>query len=629
MKKTILFLTTLLLLISFYSCKDGSEDSSLSESVTDTAYESAADESVANEVSQQPTLKQMYEGYAIKEITRDRYLVSPIGESDTDREHYITNGSGQKIARYYCKQILSLNNLIDNDVYYVRNSDSTAFFINGSNGRRIDNITYDRLFYVVGVYYIAGGIFGQIGDEYFIINENGVIDRTIDTSPQTVREVDGMRIVKAFNYDGYYYGVTNTLGQYILQPELSNTPTIRNKKIFVDNNASDPNDMESFIYDDSGKLVKKINGYFETRYNFDYIIECEVKDRSTEEKVYSILDYSGKTLYAAEHGVSIGLASGPYHVELGDEIIHLEKLIDGVQYPPVVINEHACATDIDPETAYVIQTPYLIGQYGPQFEITDELKESLKTKVIEYFLLAEYSGPDGGVTIVETDGEFYAHGGFEASYYGVIASTDFLMESISDTGDTSPVPDDPFAEEIVQRFCQIIFGRTTNLKITATRYGYLIYEEKDSFAETALSIAQKRVELYIEWDTFCAIKVVDISDKSLYPTYSFDAISYEEALGQLRSGNYIPSHFSQLSFDCSTCNIEGAEYDYFLVTDCSCEECDGNIGYYIPCYNFKIRDKYSPEYVGEILVPAIDINELNSYLESESLPNVNHYWNNN
>jgi hypothetical protein len=83
--------------------------------------------------------------------------------------------------------------------------------------------------------------------------------------------------------------------------------------------------------------------------------------------------------------------------------------------------------------------------------------------------------------------------------------------------------------------------------------------------------------------------------------------------------------YDLVEIDHENCNIEGVEFVYELITDCDCEECF-DISYYIPCYDFIIRDKASPEYVGDFLVPAIDLNELNDYLASKSLPHVNHYW---
>ncbi|MBQ1206602.1 MAG: hypothetical protein IIX67_05275, partial [Clostridia bacterium] len=77
--------------------------------------------------------------------------------------------------------------------------------------------------------------------------------------------------------------------------------------------------------------------------------------------------------------------------------------------------------------------------------------------------------------------------------------------------------------------------------------------------------------------------------------------------------------------DHENCNIEGVEFVYELITDCCCEECF-DIGYYIPCYCINMRDKDSPQYHGDVYVPAIDLDELNGLLSSKGLPRVDHYW---
>lgn len=451
--------------------------------------------------------------------------------------------------------------------------------------------------------------------------------------PETVTVCDGLTVVKAYGKNFWLFGVMKD-GEYIIKPRFDEEPIIKNGKIIFNKNKQNELGSEGYIYDYSGKLIKKVNGNFTAHKDFDYIIEYERYDHDPKTGLHMILDYSLEKLYVAPLRVTVSLAYQsmwspeimPYHVEVNGVIIHLENLIDGIEYPPVNISEYCNAKDISPVNAIVIQTPYQIGNTGRQFEATDELKSYLKAKLINYLAVADIPFDESKLSYIEDEGDCFAR--FKLGNNNYVLSGYNYIYWIADTADNLREPlTDPMSDPVVQNLCKMIFSRTENLKMISDSDGavFTIFEEKDTVAETMLSMTQKKIVVFSNFYTISSIHAIDMSDENIFPTHTLDALSYEEAVKELRKGNFVQIPYGLIEIDHENCNIEGVEFVYELITDCDCEECF-DIGYYIPCYDFIIRDKASPEYVGDFLVPAIDLDELNDYLASKSLPRVNHYW---
>lgn len=451
--------------------------------------------------------------------------------------------------------------------------------------------------------------------------------------PETVTVCDGLTVVKAYGKNFWLFGVMKD-GEYIIKPRFDEEPIIKNGKIIFNKNKQNELGSEGYIYDYSGKLIKKVNGNFTAHKDFDYIIEYERYDHDPKTGLHMILDYSLEKLYVAPLSVTVGLAYQsewsleimPYHVKVNEVIVHLKNLIDGIEYPKVEVPDYKNAYSLNPEKATVLQTPYLVGNTGRQFEATEEFKSYLKAKLINYLAVADIPFDESKLSYVEDEGDCFARFKLGNNNY-VLSGCNYLYR-IDDASENSREPmTDPMSDPDVQNLCKMIFSSTENLKMISDSDGavFTIFDEKDTVAETMLSMTQKKIEVFSDCYTISSIHAIDMSDENIFPTHTLDALSYDEAVKELRKGNFVQIPYGLTEIDHKNCNIEGAEFDYILITDCDCKECF-DIGYYIPCYNFLIRDKDSPQYVGEFLVPAIDIDELNEYLASKSLPRVNHYW---
>ena len=584
--------------------------------------------STVSEESRELTLEEKFPDHNIRSIQNDRCLAVRKGQSDSDRENYIINGDGEIIKAFNCDNIVTISK--NKSLLYVVMSDRSAFFIN-TDGERVDDVLWDSL--IPWEKILEGDFLGRRGEEYYVLNSNGETVMQISTEPELYDEYDGLTIVSAFRIDDWYYGVMKD-GEFIIEPQFWDMPIIKKGRIVVNSNSLDILSSKGYIYDYSGNLVKTVCGYFKAHEDFDYIIERELKDEFTEDAIYSILDYSGKKLYTAPMGVSIGLAYQsvwspeimPYHVAVNGVIVHLENLIDGIEYPKVEVPDYKNAVGLNPESATVIQTPYQIGNTGRQFEATDELKSYLKSKLISYLIVADIPFDESKLSYIEDEGDCFARFKLGDNNY-VLSGCNYICR-VDDASDNSREPMiDPMSDPDVQNLCKMTFKTTKELKVEKTSDAYIIYEGSDSAEKDALSIVRKSVVVAFDPEhEFCKyIKAIDMSDENIFPTHTLDAISYAEAEHRFRNGKFVQLPYGLVEIDHENCNIEGVEFVYELITDCDCEECF-DIGYYIPCYNFIIRDKASPECVGDFLVPAIDLNELNDYLTSKSLPHVNHYW---
>ena len=451
--------------------------------------------------------------------------------------------------------------------------------------------------------------------------------------PETVTVCDGLTVVKAYGKNFWLFGVMKD-GEYIIKPRFDEEPIIKNGKIIFNKNKQNELGSEGYIYDYSGKLIKKVNGNFTAHKDFDYIIEYERYDHDPKTGLHMILDYSLEKLCTAPMGVCIGLAYHsmwspeimPYHVEVNGVTVHLKNLIDGIEYPKVEVPDYKNAVGLNPESATVIQTPYVFGNMGRHYDFTDELKSYLKSKLINYLTVADVPFDESKIIFEEDEQDCYASYKLDGNSR-VTACCDYILLK-TDTEDISREPmTDPFSDPAVLDFCEMTFKTTEGLKVERTSDAYIIYNGSDSVDRGILSLTQKyvRVTVDYEYGFFNYVCAIDLSDENIFPTHTLDALSYAEAEQRFRNGKFVQMTYDLTEIDHENCNIEGVEFVYELITDCCCEECF-DIGYYIPCYNFIIRDKDSPEYVGDFLVPAIDLNELNDYLASKSLPRVNHYW---
>ena len=584
--------------------------------------------STVSEESRELTLEEKFPDHNISSIQKDRCLAVRKGQSDSDRENYIINGDGEIIKAFNCDRIVTISG--NKSLLYVVMTDGSAFFIN-TDGERTDDVLWDSLIPWEKIY--EGDFLGRRGEEYYVLNSNGETVMQISTEPELYGEYDGLTIVSAFIIDDWYYGVMKD-GEFIIEPQFWDMPIIKKGSIIVNSNSVDILSSKGYIYDYSGNLVKTVCGYFEAHEDFDYIIERELKDEFTEDAIYSILDYSFEKLYTAPMGVSIGLAYQsmwspeimPYHVEVNGVIVHLENLIDGIEYPKVEVPDYKNAVGLNPERATVIQTPYQLRNTGRNYEFTDELKSYLKSKLINYLTVADVPFDESKIIFEEDEQDCYASYKLDGNSR-VTACWDYILLKTA-TEDISREPmTDPFTNPAVLDFCEMTFKTTEGLKVERTSDAYIIYNGSDSVDRGILSLAQKYVRVTVDYEHgfFKYVSAKDLSDENIFPTHTLDALSYAEAEQRFRNGKFVQMTYDLTEIDHENCNIEGVEFVYELITDCCCEECF-DIGYYIPCYNFIIRDKDSPEYVGDFLVPAIDLNELNDYLASKSLPRVNHYW---
>ncbi|MBQ8895796.1 MAG: hypothetical protein IJY88_03270 [Clostridia bacterium] len=623
--KKLLFLFVAITLILLSACSN--------EIVTESSepiQSDAEDASAVSEISRELTLEEKFPEYNLELIVNKLYLAKPKGNIEGDVEQHIVASDGRIIKTFCCESINKVPN--NNNLLFVVMSDRTAYFIN-EFGDRTDKTLWESL--VVWVQDERGALLGKRGEVYYFLDSNGEETEQITPEPHVEEERDGLKIVSKFNGEDRVYGVMKG-DEYIIEPRFLEMPIVKKGKIVVNNNAFDLLSSEGYIYDYSGKLVKQIRGHFAAHRDFNYIIECELIEKDSEDALFSILDCSCKKLYTAPKGTTVGLAYVtmwspeimPYHVTVNNVTVHLEKLIDNIEYPPVKVADYQNAVGLNPEKATVVQTPYLVGNIGRMYEVTDELKEHVKAKLISYLTLANIEYGERNITYVEDEGTFFAKVKIPNSVYNVLSYPDSIYRSVADSGDSREPLTDPLSDPLVLEFCQMTFKTTKGLKVEKISNAYLIYEENNGVDKNALSITQKRVVVNLDYHGgFCtAIYAVDMSDENIYPTHTLDALSYDEALQALRNGDYIHPPFDLTEYDYKNGNIEGAKFEYREISYCGCEECQGNIGYYIPCYTFLIRDKDSPEFVGEALVPAIDLDELNELLSSKSLPCVNHFW---
>ncbi len=631
--KKLLFLFVTVILVFLSACNEEavtvtSENGQSTQS--DESVFSIDETSIVSEESRELTLEEKFPEHEIEHITNKLYLAKRKGSAEGNTDQHIITEDGRIIKTFYCE---SINKVPQNELLlFVVMADNTAFFIN-EFGDRINKTSWDSL--AVWEENEEGALLGKLGDVFHFLDSNGETVLQIGPEPYLGGQYDGLTIASKFNGEGWLYGVMKD-GEFIIEPKFFDQPIIKKGRIVFNNNALDVLTTEGYIYDYSGKLVKQIYGHFTAHKDFNYIIECERNDKDSEDAVFSILDYSGNKLYTAPMGVTIGLANVtmwsseimPYNVTLNGEIIHLEKLIENVEYPPVTVEDYKNAVGLNPENATVLQTPYLVGNIGRQYEVTDELKNYVKAKLIDYLTLAGIPFDEKDVTYVEDEGTFFAKYAIPNSVYNVLSYPDSIRRSVADSGDSCDPLTDPLSDPLILDFCEMTFKTTKGLRVEKTSNKYIIFEERNGVDENALSIAQRSVVVYLETHGgFCTgIYAVDMSDENIYPTYTLDAISYDEAVKELRNGNYTQPPFNLTEYDCKNGKIEGVRLEYRVIDFCACEECQGNIGYYIPCYSFLIRDKHSPEFVGEALVPAIDIDELNELLSSKALPRVDHYW---
>lgn len=626
--KKLLFLF-IALILTFLSACNWETASVFSENAQGDESIAVTDNS-SNEIddSKKPTLEEKFPEHEIEHITNKLYLVKLKESVKGNTDMHIVTEDGRIINTYFCE---SINKVPENELLlFVKMADGSAFFINES-GDRINKMRWDSL--KVWEESEEGALLGKIDDVFHFLDSNGETVLQIGPEPYFGQRHDGLTIASKFSENGWRYGVMKD-GKFIIEPQFCKAPIIKKGRIVFNSEAIDANGAEGYIYDYSGKLLRK--GSILAHWDFNYMIECEQNGNDPDDVTYSILDYSGKRLYTAPNGVKIDLAYVtmwspeimPYNVTLNGEMMHLEKLIENVEYPAVTVEDFKNANGIDPENATVIQTPYLTGDIGRRYEVTDELKEYVKEKLISYLDLANIEYKESDITYVEDEGTFFAKFKIPNSVYNVLSYPDAIYRSVADSGDSCEPLTDPLSDPIILDFCKFTFKTTKGLKAERTSNAYVIFEERNGIDKNALSIARRSVVVNLEpYGGFCTgIYAVDMSDKKIYPTYTLDAISYEEAVKELRNGNYTQPPFNLTEYDCKNGKIEGARLEYRVIDYCGCEECQGNIGYYIPCYSFLIRDKQSPEFVGEALVPAVDINELNELLSSKSLPHVDHYW---
>lgn len=622
MKKLfVLFIAFLVSVLS--ACNEEAISASSENAQHEESSKAVNESSTVSEESRELTLKEKFPDHNIRSIQNDRCIAVRKGRSDSDRENYIINGDGEIIKAFNCDRIVTISK--NKSLLYIVMSDGSAYFIN-TDGERVDDVLWDSL--IPWEKILEGDFLGRRGEEYYVLNSNGETVMQISTEPELYGEYDGLTIVSAFRIDDWYYGVMKD-GEFIIEPQFWDMPIIKKGRIVVNSNSVDILSSKGYIYDYSGNLVKTVCGDFKAHEDFDYIIERELKDEFTEEAIYSILDFSGKKLYAAPKGVSIDIVKNNpwetrverYYVTLNGDITHLNKLIDGIVYPEVTIREYADAMDIDPEKVTLFETPYLYGNIGRRYLITDEVKNSVKKRLLSYLALADIDFNEKKLVYKEYENDFFV------KYDNVCVRVDRLSVATGYDNTLQRDPVDPLSDPIVRNLCKMTFSTTENLKTVSDSEGrvFTIYEEKDTVAETMLSITRKRVEVFSDGFTISSVSAIDQSDEAVHQTYTLDAISCNEAITELRKGNYINPPYSLIDIDHENGTVEGVELDYILITECECDECY-DIGYYIPCYCFNLRDKDSPEYCGEVYVPAIDINEFNNYLKSISKSRVDHYW---
>lgn len=622
MKKLLFLFLALITVLS--ACNEETVSSSSENAQSDGSIES----STASEESREMTLEEKFPEHEIEHITNKLYLAKRKGSAKGNTDQHIVTEDGRIINTYYCE---SINKVPGNELLlFVVMEDDTAFFIN-EFGDRINKMRWDSL--KVWEESEEGALLGKIDDVFHFLDSNGETVLQIGPEPYLGQQHDGLTIASKFTENGWRYGVMKD-GEFIIEPQFWDMPIIKKGRIVFNSETTDANGEECYIYDYSGKLLRK--GRFLAHWDFNYMIECEQNSNDPDNVTYSILDYSGKKLYTAPMGTTIGLAYEtmwspeimPYHVKLNNELTHLEKLIENVEYPPVTVNDFKNAYLLDPKTATVIQTPYLYGNTGRRYKVTDELKEYVKEKLISYLDLANIEYEERDITYVEDEVTFFAKFSIPNSVYNVLSYPHAISRSVADSGDSCEPLTDPLSDPIVRQFCEFTFKTAKGLRVEKTSNSYIIFEERNGVDKNALSIAQRSVVVYLEpHGGFCTgIYAVDMSDENVYQTHTLDAISYDEALEALRNGDYTHPPFNLTEYDYKNGKIEGARFEYREIDYCGCKECQGNIGYYIPCYSFLIRDKYSPEFVGEALVPAIDLDELNGLLSSKGLPRVDHYW---
>ncbi len=628
MKNTIALITALFLALLLTSCLQNKEE--FAES-SNTPTESSRMEAHESLLPQEPkNIEEIKRDYNETVLQNENILAQPKGYSENERPHYIAAPDGEILKTFVCEDLYVFS--ANKNLLVVRMTDNSSYFID-TDGERIDSAIWDALHYWEDAPWEYTAAIGQRGDEFYALDSMACVLMQISTEPEIIDEyAEGVQLVKAFNCDNYYYGLMKN-GEYILRPTFWNAPIIKNGLIITDNNAHDILSSESFIYDFSGKLLKQAYGSFRAHEDFDYIIAFERYDEYSVEGEYSILDYSLKTLYTAEKGGYIGFDYisafsndiNPYRVILDGESVHLETLIDGIVYPPVTIRDYADAKDITPDKLSVIRTPYLIGNTGRQYPVTDELKSLVKEKLLEYLALAEITFEEEKFSYLADEGTFYAKYVDEVT---VLAYCDSLLVK------TDGKANDLLSNPTVEKLCEMTFKNNEKLRIVETRnegtlYGdaivFTIYEEKETVDETMLALAEKYISVFTDGQNIKSVQATDRSNEKVFPNYTFNAVSYDEAVEELRKGNFKTPPFSLIEFDHKKANIEATEFEYILITDCECEQCY-DVGYYIPCYSFYVRDSDSPEYVGNVLVPAISIDELNEYLASVSQPQVNHFW---
>lgn len=621
MKKLLFLFLALITVLS--ACNEETVSSSSENAQSDGSIES----STVSEESRELTLEEKFPEHEIEHITNKLYLAKRKGSAKGNTDQHIVAEDGRIINTYYCE---SINKVPGNELLlFVVMEDDTAFFIN-EFGDRINKMRWDSL--KVWEESEEGALLGKIDDVFHFLDSNGETILQIGPEPYLGQQHDGLTIASKFNENGWRYGVMKD-GKFIIEPQFRDMPIIKKGKIVFNSETTDADGKEGYIYDYSGKLLRK--GRFLAHWDFNYIIECEQNGNDPDNVTYSILDYSGEKLYTAPTGTTIGLAYEtmwspeimPYHVKLNNELTHLEKLIDGIEYPPVTVNDFKNAYLLDPKTATVIQTPYLYGNTGRRYEVTDELKEYVKAKLISYLDLANIEYKESDITYVEDEGTFFAKFSIPNSVYNVLSYPHAISRSVADSGDSCEPLTDPLSDPIILDFCEFTFKTAKGLRVEKTSNSYIIFEERNSVDKNALSIAQRSVVVYLEpHGGFCTgIYAVDMSDENVYQTHTLDAISYDEAVKEFRNGNYTIPPYSLIEIDHEKGIIEGVEFDYILITDCECKECY-DIGYYIPCYCINMRDKDSPQYHGDVYVPAIDLDELNGLLSSKGLSRVDHYW---
>ncbi|MBQ5838036.1 MAG: hypothetical protein IIW39_05110, partial [Clostridia bacterium] len=395
MKKLLFLFLALITVLS--ACNEETVSSSSENAQSDGPIES----STASEESRELTLEEKFPEHEIEHITNKLYLAKRKGSAQGNTDQHIVTEDGRIINTYYCE---SINKVPENELLlFVVMEDDTAFFIN-EFGDRINKMRWDSL--KVWEESEEGALLGRIDDVFHFLDSNGETVLQIGPEPYLGQQHDGLTIASKFNENGWRYGVMKD-GKFIIEPQFRDMPIIKKGRIVFNSETTDADGEECYIYDYSGKLLRK--GRLLAHWNFNYMIECEQNGNDPDNVTYSILDYSGEKLYTAPTGTTIGLAYEtmwspeimPYHVMLNNELTHLEKLIENVEYPPVTVEDFKNAYLLDPKTATVIQTPYLYGNTGRRYEVTDELKEYVKAKLISYLDLANIEYEESDITYVE------------------------------------------------------------------------------------------------------------------------------------------------------------------------------------------------------------------------------------